>query len=288
MSETSFHVLTDRSVVALSGEDALPWLDNLVAGDLTALGTAPVVFTVLLSPQGKVLFEFFVWKTDNGLLLDVSTGQADALVKRLRMYKLRSRVDFRDATGDWAVIWQSGGGSIPDGAIVAVDPRANGGLQRGLCVRSKSAFVADAVAYTAARVKLGIGEAPDDYSLGDVFPHEANMDLSGGVSFSKGCYVGQEVVSRMQNKTVVRKRVVRVTGDGPLVHGAEANAGDAAIGRIGSVAGSQALAMLRLDRVVEALDGGGGISSGGRAIRVDPAALDRYRQSVKDKPVIDL
>ena len=106
--------------------------------------------------------------------------------------------------------------------------------------------------YHAHRIALGVPEGGKDYVLGDTFPHEADLDQLGGVSFSKGCFVGQEVVSRMQNRGNVRKRVVPIEGEGPLASGAEVKVGAAAIGTVGSVAGRLALALLRLDRAAEA------------------------------------
>jgi folate-binding protein YgfZ len=282
--------LSDRGIVALSGPDALTWLDNLVTADLTRLDRAPVVFSALLSPQGKMLFEFFVWKARDSLLLDVWLAQSEGLVKRLRLYKLRAQVDFRDATADWAVGWAEGSGQAKDlDSTTAPDPRSDGSLWRGLYPRTVALSAVDAQAYAAARVRLNLPEAPDDYTLGDVFLHEANMDLAGGVSFTKGCFIGQEVVSRMQNKTVVRKRVVRIASDEPLACGNEIKIGEAVIGRVGTVANRDGLALLRLDRVVEALDKGDLLTVGaGHALRVDATAIDRYRQSVKTRPVIDL
>lgn len=289
MTESRTRVIPDRTLVVVDGENAATWLDNLVAGDLTRLEAETVVFTALLSPQGKVLFEFFVWIVNGSLVLDVSESQVESLTKRLQMYRLRSRVSFRDATADWAVAWGLGEPPLPgQGGAVALDPRVTGGLWRALYPRSGAPLDVDEKAYRAARVHLGIGEAPDDYPLGDVFPHEINMDLFGGVSFSKGCFVGQEVVSRMQNKTVVRKRLVRVASKGAIASGAEVRVGDAVIGRVGTMADGGGLAMLRLDRVAEALECGSAISASGQTINVEAAALDRYRQSVKDKPVVDL
>src|SRR6185503_12550677 len=97
-----------------------------------------------------------------------------------------------------------------------------------------------------------VPEGGKDYVLGDTFPHEADLDQLNGVSFGKGCFVGQEVVSRMQNRASVRKRVVPIEGEAPLTSGAEIKVGEAAIGTIGSVAGKLALALIRLDRAAEA------------------------------------
>ena len=128
---------------------------------------------------------------------------------------------------------------------------------------------------------MGIAEGGRDYPLGDTFPHEANYDRDAGVSFTKGCFVGQEVVARMQNKTVVRKRVVAITGTAPLTAGAEVLiGGTAAIGTIGSVDGSRALALLRIDRADEDADKGQTLTTtDGATVTADPAALAVYRAS---------
>jgi folate-binding protein YgfZ len=124
--------------------------------------------------------------------------------------------------------------------------------------------------YDARRVALGVPEGGTDYVLGDTFPHEADYDLRGGVSFRKGCYVGQEIVARMQHKTVVRKRVVRIVGDGVIPAGVDVMAGDFAVGRVGTVAGHNALAFLKLDRVEELAAKGHALTAGGVAVTVDP------------------
>lgn len=288
MATASISTLPDRGIVSVAGPDARSWLDNLVSADLTALDAQPVILSALLSPQGKILFEFFVFASADGVLLDTSSATADALIKRLQLYKLRARIELSDVTSDWGVVW--GQGTAPteiENAVAGPDPRAGGALWRGVFRRPSEHAQLDGP-YLAELVRLGIAEAPFDYALGDIFPHEANYDQSGGASFTKGCYVGQEVVSRMQNKTVVRKRVVRITAAQPLVTGASITTGSAVIGSVGSSVGTAALALLRLDRVAEAIDKGTAIECDGHAVVVDTVAMDRYRRSVADRQVIDL
>lgn len=107
-------------------------------------------------------------------------------------------------------------------------------------------------AYHAHRIGLGVPEAGKDFAIGETFPHEADLDLLHGVSFEKGCFIGQEVVARMKHRGSVRKRVVPVEAAAPLRSGAAILVGDAEIGRIGSVAGAHGLALVRLDRAAEA------------------------------------
>jgi folate-binding protein YgfZ len=133
--------------------------------------------------------------------------------------------------------------------------------------------------YDALRVRLGIPEGSKDYDFGDAYPHEADFDLLGGVSFTKGCYVGQEVVARMQNKSVVRKRAVKISGDAPLTSNIDVLLGEIPIGRVGTVDGNAGIAMLRLDRVLEAEQKNQKLTAGGIVITPDDAALDRYRVS---------
>lgn len=293
MSQHSLYALPSRGVIAVTGPDASGWLDSLVTNDLSAMERKPIVFAGLLSPQGKVLFEFFVMKGCGGLLLDTSRETLTPLVKRLQMYKLRANVALADVSVEWGVVWgarapSNGPPQSLQGAILAADPRAPTHLWRGAAPNAAMAQLSPAGPYAAERVRLGIAEAPDDYALGDIFPHEANYDLAGGVSFTKGCFIGQEVVSRMQNKSVVRKRVVRISAPGDLTHGADITAGATVIGKVGSVHRAQALALLRLDRAAEAEDKGEILQAGKLKIEIDARAIARYRQSAANRPVHDL
>ena len=128
-------------------------------------------------------------------------------------------------------------------------------------------IVADAGAYDAHRIRLGIPEGGRDFIYGDTFPHEADMDQLAGVDFHKGCYVGQEVVSRMQHRGTARTRVIPIAfPDFPPMEGLDVTAGDKTIGVMGSAAEGHGLAKLRLDRVADALAAGEPITAGGIAI----------------------
>lgn len=287
-------LLPDRSVIALSGPDTHKLLQGIVTNDVQRLGAAPALHAGLLSAQGKILFDFFIVAAADGVLIETARASAAALKQRLEMYKLRAAVDIRDAASDYSVAaaWDIGEGEGRHSAhtIVFPDPRHPRLGNRYLASLASNwrRDLADAEPatrddYDAHRVALGVAEAGSDFPLGDTFPHEANYDLTGSVSFRKGCYVGQEVVSRMQHKTVVRKRVVRI-GGGALATGGEVRAGEAVIGRIGTVAGEQALALLRIDRVAEALDKAQPLTAGGGGVSVDAEAVERYRRSVAERP----
>ena len=290
MSTTKIALLEDRGVVAVTGEDAEKLLQGVITNDMDDIAKAGALHAALLTPQGKILFEFLIVPDgEGGFLLDTARAKAGDLVKRLTMYRLRAKAAITDRSEAIAVLAAWDG--KPTGAaetLVVPDPRAPALGHRVLTARHMLAMIADATEaamvpaadYHAHRIAVGFPEAGHDYALGDTFPHEAGMDLYNGVSFSKGCFVGQEVVARMQHKTVVRKRAVGVTGTGALASGAEVLAGAANIGTIGSVAGSRGMALLRLDRVAEALDKGEAITAGGVSLTVDAGALSRYRAAV--------
>ena len=292
MSDTKNALLDDRGVVRVTGEEATPFLDNLVTNDLEGMADGEARFAALLSPQGKILFDFFVVRTADGYLLDIARDKAAELVKRLTLYKLRAKVEFVHLEGIARVFarWQREC-ILPEPVQLFDDPRRHELGERAIWqsdlirhpVHHPAWTGENVAAYHAHRIALGIPEGGKDYIFGDTFPHEADMDRLHGVSFTKGCFVGQEVVARMQHKTVVRKRIVHVQAAAPLTSGAEVNAGDAVIGSIGSVSGSQGLAMLRLDRAIEAIDKGEAITTAGQSIAIDSIALTSYRTEAARK-----
>jgi len=292
MSSVKIARLTDRGVVRIDGADGEKLLQGLVTNEIEGLNAGEARFAGLLSPQGKILFDFFVVPTGTGYLLDVAAAKAADLVKRLTMYKLRADVVITDVSPSFAVyaVWDDGAAALTDTrtCVHFKDPRHP---SMGIRWLMQSPPPPDAqvvelahIDYDALRVRLGVPEAGKDYNFGDAYPHEADFDLFHGVSFTKGCYVGQEIVARMQNKTVVRKRVVKVSAAAPLTTGAEIHLGEIAIGRVGTVDGLHGLAMLRLNRAVEAQDKNERLKAGGTTIHIDPEALDRYRTSAAARP----
>ena len=278
MSSAQIALLADRGVVRVLGADADKLLQGIITNDMDLLASQPALHAALLTPQGKILFEFFVAKAGEGsYLLETGVDQAAALAKRLGMYKLRAKVVIADVSAEYRVLalWGEAPQSPGEakGTVRFPDPRLP---ELGLRILAESKFADDVASasngsdataedYHAHRIALGVPEGGKDYALGDTFPHEADMDRLNGVSFTKGCFVGQEVVSRMQHRAHVRKRVVPVEAAGPgeLQPGAEIALGAAVIGRVGSVAGRRSLAMLRLDRAAEAKAKGQPLTTGG-------------------------
>lgn len=296
MTNTRMAVLPDRGVVSVTGADAGKLLQGLITNDIGQARDGAAIHAALLTPQGKILFAFFVVPTVDGLLLETERDQATALAKRLTFYKLRAAAKIEDLSQTLrvGVTWDAAAKPSPQGgrgsAVAAsyCDPRHHAlGRRLILTAASQVEVTATAADYHAHRIAIGVPEAGYDYPLGDTFAHEADLDLFGGVDFDKGCFVGQEVVARMQHKTVVRKRVVRVAAPGalPADHpDITVGANAAVIGRLGSVSASHGLALIRLDRVVEALDKGEPISAAGQSLIVAPEAVAAYRAAVAAKP----
>lgn len=293
MSNAFIAYLADRGVVAVTGADAVKFLNGLATNEVTHLVPGEAAYTGLLSPQGKILFDFLSVRTANGLLLDVAMEKTGDLAKRLSMYKLRASVEVKDVSEHFCVLALWGDDANFPGETLEttsfLDPRHAGLGLRILGDRRFASDIAaatngaesDATDYHAHRIAIGVPEGGKDYEFGDAYPHEADFDLFNGVSFKKGCYVGQEVVSRMQHKTVVRKRVVRIEGERDLTSGSDITHNGVVFGRVGSTDGRHALALLKLDRYGEALAAGDPVSAGDIRVRVNDADLQRYRESVE-------
>lgn len=247
--------LTDRGVVSVTGPNAEKLLQGLVTNDLAPVAPGHAAFAGLLSPQGKIQFDFLAVRTADGFLLDVSREKATELVKRLTLYRLRSRCEIADRSSEFSVIASWGEAAAPAGAIITYgDPRLSDLGQRSLVAANaaESAQSSQQDHYHVHRIALGVPEGGRDYAFGDTFVHEALFDQLHGVSFSKGCYVGQEIVSRMEHRGTARKRIVQIVGEAALpAPGSDITAGDVAIGTLGSVAGELGLGLVRLDRAAE-------------------------------------
>jgi tRNA-modifying protein YgfZ len=277
--------LPDRGVVKLNGDDARPFLNNLVTAELAEVGPGTARFAALLTPQGKIVADFLVTEAPaghgGGLLLDCPRALADQLATKLNFYKLRAKVTVENLTGQIGVLAAWGGtpAMMPD--LAYADPRESELGYRVLIPEELSAKLAGVLGaelvpadnYEQQRIVCGVPKGGADFVYGDAFPHETNMDRLHGVNFDKGCYVGQEVVSRMQHRGTTRTRTVRLVVDGPSPEiGSDVVADGKSVGTLGSSRAGHALALLRLDKVSDALGRGSALSAGGIPVRlVDPA-----------------
>jgi folate-binding protein YgfZ len=282
-------LLPDRGVVKVVGDDARRWLGNLVTSDMARVSPDSPRFSALLTPQGKIIVDFIIAEAASadggGFFLDCPRVLAPELVEGLNRYKLRAKVIVEDISYILGVlaVWDD----APAGrfGLTYPDPRLPGlGLRCMLAPHlaedAATAFGAELVdiaAYEAHRIALGVPRGGLDFIYGDAFPHETDMDQLGGVDFDKGCYIGQEVVSRVEHRATARSRVVPIAYDNFAPDaGAQVNAGDKVVGSLGSTSGGRGLAMLRLDRVADALASGTALESGGVPIRIVKPAWARF------------
>ena len=265
--EFSEGVLPDRAVVKIAGPEAQGFLHNLLTADIERLQPGEAAYAALLSPQGKMLFEFFVLNDGTGFFLDCAASQKAELLKRLGFYRLRAKLALSDV-GDMEVAVSP---HEPKQALRYADPRTRD-LGWRMIVKESSLPKADG--YHAARIRLGLADSDADLGSGEFFPHEANLDQLGGVSFEKGCYVGQEVVSRMEHRGTARSRILPVRFDAEAPpKGSEIKGGEKVIGKVLSSVGEDALALIRIDRLAEAADA---LMAGGQALRVRKPSWVRY------------
>ena len=251
--------LKERGVILVQGPDARGFLQGLVTCQMERVGPDRPAFAALLSPQGKILVDFIVVeRLEGGFLLDVPADLLAFLINRLNLYKLRAKVELSDLSGQLSVLALWGGDVSKAGLAGAfADPRAPAFGWRWIgpseAVASYPRGEENSSAYEARRIAFALPMGGVDFAYGEAFPHEANMDRLHGLDFQKGCYVGQEVVARVQHRGLARRRIVRVHfADGAPPAGTEILAGDVEIGTMGSSVGPLGLAMLRLDRVAEA------------------------------------
>ena len=289
MTTSKIALLKDRGLVSVSGPDAEKMLQALITNEMALLAHQPALYAGLLSPQGKILFDFIVMRMADGFVLDVAGNKAADLTKRLEMYKLRANARVKDASAERVVFAMWGGqpGSIVSPQVNAsvTDPRLSELGTRFVSERqwagndaaaSKGEITTEG-AYHAHRIKLGVPEGGKDFMFGDAFPHEALFDQLGGVSFTKGCYVGQEIVARMEHRGTARTRIVPVIAETVLPPpGADIIAGDVTIGTLGSTAGTRGLAMLRLDRAEEMRRKGQGLRAATVPVRIELPAWVRF------------
>lgn len=252
--------LEDRGVVEVEGEDARALLQRLITNDVDALKPGEARYAALLTPQGKVSVDFLVADRSSDaadrFLLDCPLHRAADLAAALTRYRLRAKVLVADLSAACGVLasWP-GPPEVPE--AVYRDPRHPDLGYRAIVARPSvmdGAAMAEAGrAYAAHRIACAVPAGGLDFTYGDTFPHDANLDRLNGVDFGKGCYIGQEVVSRVHHRGTARKRIEPVTFVGPPPRvGADVTVGEIVVGTMGSSQSGRGLAMVRVDRIAEA------------------------------------
>jgi len=258
-------LLPDRGVIKVAGDGARKFLHGLVTTDILSLPPGVARFCALLTPQGKIIADFFVTEAPaadgGGFFLDIPRALAATLVERLNLYKLRAKVLVEDLTEILGVLAAWDGAGATKYGLCYADPRLPAlGMRIMIAPHRAAEAAADlggalvgAENYEAHRIALGVPRGGLDFVYGDAFPHEADMDQLGGVDFAKGCYVGQEVVSRIEHRGIARTRAVPIRYEGGAPEsGAAIIAGERQVGTMGSAAHGRGIALIRLDRVAEA------------------------------------
>ena len=248
--------LDERALFQLQGPEAEHFLQNVITTDLSALQNGECRPGALLTPQGKILFDFLISRAGiDGLRIECRADIAPDLVKRLTLYKLRAKVDISDIKQTViAVSWETDSGSS-DIESTLIDRR----FPANVHVRRHYGDAPDAntgkASWDELRIAHAVAESGSDFSLGDAFPHDVLYDQNGGVGLKKGCYVGQEVVSRMHHRGTARRRLLIASGAADLPpQGTELRADEKIVGALGTVCGAKGLAIARIDRIKEAMD----------------------------------
>ena len=256
--------LSKRGVLRVAGPEARSFLQGLVTNNVELASGDTAVYAALLTPQGKFLFDFFIAADPadkDAVLLDCDGARADALVKRLTMYKLRAKATIEDLSDTTTVLalWNEDGSPLADGPGFA-DPRLPGMGRRAIlasgdaegAISAAKARAAGEEEYHRLRIMLGVGDAAQDFEPDRTFPLEVNIAELNGIDFHKGCFVGQEVTSRTKRRGSVRKRLLpaHVEGDLPP-HGTQVKGVAREVGTVlsGDEETSRVLALLRLDLI---------------------------------------
>lgn len=254
-------VLTDRGIVEVSGADAGSFLQGLVTNDVTHTGSHGAIYAALLTPQGKIIYDFIIAAVADGFLIDCAKDHAADLAARLKKYRLRAKVTVMDRSAEFAVV------SLPevpaDATVVAfADPRLATLGARAIVptaaldtwLKAHGLTLRDQSTYEERRLALGVPDAadipPESY-----FPLDVNFEELHGVDFDKGCYVGQELTARMKHRATARRRILTVTASSLLpTPGTPITLNGAEIGELRAARGSHGLALVRLDRLGDATE----------------------------------
>jgi folate-binding protein YgfZ len=282
-------LLPDRGVIKVAGDGARGFLHGLFTADIEKLEPGTARFSALLTPQGKIIADFIVTEAPaqdgSGFFLDIERSLCVIMVAKINMYKLRAKVMVEDLSATLGVLAAWDGSGTTEYGLCYADPRLSAlGMRVMLpphlaadAAADLGAVLVDAADYETHRIALGVPRGGVDFSYGDAFPHETDMDQLGGVDFAKGCYVGQEVVSRMEHRGTARTRTVPVRYDGAApAAGTAVTAGERQVGILGSAANGRALALLRLDRVSDAMAQGESLAAGGVALHLVKPGWARF------------
>ncbi len=247
--------LIDRAIISIKGADAADFLQSLVSNDVRKLEQQPIIFTALLSPQGKFLFDFFVTKQADGLLLDVNSSRAEELFKILSRYKLRAKIEL-ELLSNWGVSVKFPAQASENAYL---DPRlVELGTRTIAPIATLPTATASAKTYEKHRLNLGIPDGAQDAIPERSFLLELGYEQLNGVSFNKGCYVGQEVTARSKHRGELNKHIFQIFAETDLPpSGSEITNQERILGEMRSSNETIGLAILRKEAAQEKLWAGG-------------------------------
>ncbi|MCW2246787.1 folate-binding protein YgfZ [Azospirillum fermentarium] len=286
-----FAVLDNRGVVALGGEERSAFLQGLVTNDLRKLAANRALYSLLLTAQGKFLHDFILTDAGDAILAETEGDRTDEMIRRLKPYKLRSKVTFANATATYRVLALFGTAALAKlgltaepgdakpfaGGVAFTDPRLPGLGARAVvpvdggweaAVAQAGFAPVEPGAYDAHRLALGVPDGSRDMPVERTIPLEANMDALNAIAWDKGCYMGQELTARTRYRALIKKRLFPVTVDGPLPgSGTPLTLDGVDAGEMRGGAGTQAIALIRLELLAQAEDGGRAFAAGDSVVR---------------------
>lgn len=247
MEPAGFAYLHDRGVLEVAGADRVAFLQGLVSNDVSDIRGGQAVWAALLTPQGKWLADFFVMEFGDAFLLDAEAAQIPMLLQRLSRFRLRAKVELRDASKEWRVHAAWGGARIMEG-LGGRDPRLPEAGWR-ILAPMPLADPDTAEAYDRHRLALGLPDGSKDLDSEKSVLLEAGFDELNGIAWSKGCFMGQELTARTRYRGLVKRRLLPVGIDGPLPPRGTpvTDEAGAAVGEMRSGVGGLGLALLRID-----------------------------------------
>lgn len=251
MTNTLSIPLTNRSVIRLRGADAETFLQGLLSNDVRKATPHHALYALILTPQGKFLYDFFIIRHDDGLLLECSAARTLEIIKKLGMYKLRSEVSIEDASAQYNVMALTGISNAPEGVIAYVDPR-NPALGVRVLLEKNASLphpTGNYTDYETLRIGLGIPSGDEDMISGEDFPHDFGMDNLNAIDYQKGCYVGQEVTARVHHRGKARKKIYCISLPRPAAKGTAITVGGRTFGSLLSSINGKALALLDQEMV---------------------------------------
>lgn len=259
--------LNNRGIIAITGQDRSNFLQGLITNDLNLIAQKKILYTALLSAQGRYLFDFFIIEKDNLFLLDVNLSQLESLVQRLNLYKLRSQVECVNVSSQYEVVINTE--AQPVGALI--DPRhpSLGFRSYVASYASSDTAQADTSPYTDLCLKLGIPSAEDMIASKGI-PLECGLDDMGAIAWNKGCYVGQELTARTKHQGLVRKRLLPVTLPCETVpFGTDITLNGNIVGQLRTSHNHQGIGLLRTEALQDAANLSGVFMCGGYTISVN-------------------